>query len=261
MSLGASHFLVSRICLDLQQEGVQDFNLGRRAGKLDTCTIQRGIRMRNNRSSGSGVLCRSAVEEEGTNGDRTGENDRRRLVKLLTGGALFYRVYKEAPEQVPLTIEIPGADFRPLTAEAAQAIEEAEIRQKQLDNYRLMRGAQAYGVWIEDRLAHVSWLLPAEVVNRQQEGILRPLRPDEAEISACETLEAFRGRKLYPFAIQRICRIAAEQGIARLYMKTMLDNKASQAGIEKAGFGSSGGGSTGKSAFVSLSEACGEVAD
>ncbi|MBZ5642605.1 MAG: GNAT family N-acetyltransferase, partial [Acidobacteriia bacterium] len=66
------------------------------------------------------------------------------------------------------------------------------------------------------------------------------LQADEAEITGSETLPGYRGRKLYPFAIQQIVQVAHDSGIRRVLMKTRKENLPSQAGILKAGLRLSG---------------------
>jgi hypothetical protein len=89
-------------------------------------------------------------------------------------------------------------------------------------------------VFIANKLAHVSWLVPADALTSSEPDVLR-LAKDEAEITACETLPSFRGKGLYSFAIQRIFQVARSAGIRQIYMKTRENNTASQSGILKAG--------------------------
>ena len=112
--------------------------------------------------------------------------------------------------------------------------DEPQFRQRQLDRLRRFGISHAYGVYVGDKLAHVSWLLPPAAVALEHPAILS-LGDGEAEITACETLPEFRGRGLYAFAIQQIFQIAQDLGIRRIYMKTLRNNTSSQAGVLKAG--------------------------
>ena len=141
---------------------------------------------------------------------------------------------------VPMpTIAVPsGAHFRPLIKSDLRALEidtgDHEFWQRQLKRLDKFGSGHVYGVYIGDKLAHISWLLPPAALGLESPLILR-LQNGEAEISACETLPEFRGRGLYPFAIQQICKVAAEAGFHTIYMKTQAHNRSSQAGIHKAG--------------------------
>src|SRR5690606_35657721 len=92
----------------------------------------------------------------------------------------------------------------------------------------------AYGAYIEGQLAHVCWL-----IYHEQDRLLpirnAKLRSGEAEITHAHTLEAFRGRGIYGSVIQKLCNIAADAGITKLYMLASTANQASIRGIEKAG--------------------------
>ena len=93
----------------------------------------------------------------------------------------------------------------------------------------------AFAVFRDRELAHIAWLISAEHDRVLQDRNVK-LRAGEAEITHCLTLPEFRGQGLYPFAIRSLCQVAKERGIQRVFMITNVHNKASQRGIEKAGF-------------------------
>ena len=136
---------------------------------------------------------------------------------------------------IPLPDE---ARFQPLSEDdlmiPANGPDEAGFRMRQLDRLRRFGTSYAYGVYVRDKLAHVSWLLPPAAVALEHPRILT-LKKGEAEITGAETLPQFRGRRLYGFAIQQIFKIAQGSGIRRIYMKTREENASSQIGILKAG--------------------------
>jgi hypothetical protein len=111
---------------------------------------------------------------------------------------------------------------------------DASFRQRQEQSLRVFGKSFAFGVYMGDSLAHVSWLLSPEALSRETLQVLR-LKAGEAEITGCETLPEFRRQGLYCFAIRQICAAARASGVHRIYMKTLEENKASQAGIIKAG--------------------------
>jgi hypothetical protein len=133
-------------------------------------------------------------------------------------------------------ISIPAAEFRKLSDQDLRALHVADqaFRDRQIERLARFGRSYAYGVFVDGTLAHVSWLLPAEAVRRENPVVLK-LGGDEAEITACETMPEFRGKGIYGFAIRRLFAVARECGVRRIYMKTTWGNKASQRGIRSAG--------------------------
>jgi hypothetical protein len=167
-------------------------------------------------------------------------SDPRRLLRMLTGTSAQWVVFRQdttaALSKVP---EPPGANVELLNGEELRHVEnpadDPEFRNRQVERLHRFGQSYAYGVRLGAAIAHVSWLLPSSAVLRDP-PILLELREDEAEITGCETISAFRGRGLYPYAIRRIVEVARSCGIRRVYMKTRDTNESSQRGILKAGF-------------------------
>jgi hypothetical protein len=149
---------------------------------------------------------------------------------------LVYAIGTDAiikPVPVSEGIRFAGLSDQDLISLPADS-QDPEFRERQLERLRRFGRSHAFAVIDSDAVAHISWLLPAKALELERPRILL-LRADEAEITACETLPQFRGKNLYPFAVQQLLRVAAEQGIRRVYMKTQKSNLPSQAGILKAG--------------------------
>jgi ribosomal protein S18 acetylase RimI-like enzyme len=239
MGIGASPFLINSICIELSREGVRTFNLG---GAPEGSSLA-GFK------AGFGATPVTLCECECYVGPfwlkklrsflRLVRTDRARLLKLLLGNCYQMFVYA-LPTNAPMpTIPTPvGARFQPISEKDVMMLaintNEPQFRQRQLDRLHRYGASLAYGVYIGDKLAHISWFLPPAAVALEQPVILR-LDDGEAEITGCETLPEFRGRGLYPFAIQQIYQIAQDSGIRRIYMKTRKSNTSSQSGILKAG--------------------------
>jgi ribosomal protein S18 acetylase RimI-like enzyme len=119
------------------------------------------------------------------------------------------------------------------------SIDDVTFRDRQLERVRRFGDSYAYGVFADGQIAHISWLLSPAAIRRDIPKWLRPSEGD-AEITCCETLIAFRGRGIYPFAIRKLFTLARERGVRRIFMKTALSNTASQLGIEKAGLARAG---------------------
>ncbi len=168
-------------------------------------------------------------------------NDRGKLWHILTGDVQIMKVYALDTRTARPPLVVPGMQFRYLDDVELRDIEtgDEEFRQKQIERLARFGRSYAYGVYCEGVLAHISWLLPPCAVHIEEPRILQ-LNPDEAEITACETLPAFRGRGIYGFAIRQLLEVARTQRVSRVYMKTMSSNVSSQSGIAKAGLKNAG---------------------
>lgn len=96
---------------------------------------------------------------------------------------------------------------------------------------RLSADRSCYAFLAAGEVAHTSWLI---------RDVLLPatfgFAADVPVIGDCDTPVAFRGRRLYPIALQRIARDVAACAIAdRVHILVAPDNHASIRGIEHAG--------------------------
>jgi RimJ/RimL family protein N-acetyltransferase len=131
--------------------------------------------------------------------------------------------------------------FRSLSAqELAELVAGRPELTYQAEHLRLVGTSSAYGVFVKGSLAHICWLMTAELNSRIGSRFL-PLKPDAIEIGKAFTLPEFRGRGVYAFAIRSVCAVAREQGFGRVFMVTTWRNQASRRGIEKAGLSRCGG--------------------
>lgn len=80
-------------------------------------------------------------------------------------------------------------------------------------------------------IGHISWVYHKNDPNR----ILR-LGEKECEVKFCLTFPEYRGKGLYPAALQTIQRYLRERGYRRCFICVKDDNAQSIRGIEKAGF-------------------------
>lgn len=165
----------------------------------------------------------------------------KQLLKRLIPRTNRLRVFVASAAEIPVPALPAGTEVRALSADdlRANAAGDRNFRDVQIARLERFGASHAYGIFVKGELAHVSWLLPAEAMGKDVPRVLRPL-PDDAEITGCETLPAFRGRGLYPLAIGWLVRLASQGGVRRVYMKTSPKNLASQAGIRKAGLAPAG---------------------
>jgi hypothetical protein len=158
-----------------------------------------------------------------------GRNNPVQLLKLIGGRWTWSYVFAASLVDIPEPVCSHGTVCRPLS--------DADVNGFPHDGNpaRLQRLGvnSAYGVFVADVLAHVSWMIAPEV--EPLTGGVIGLRASEIEVSACFTHEDFRGLGLYPLAIRFICHEASAKGFFKVYMKTTPNNKSSQHGILKAG--------------------------
>lgn len=161
--------------------------------------------------------------------------DPRRFRRAITGTVKRFVVYCAAPELVPPPPVRPGWLLRKLTDEEVVEFSArfTELR-KQVAHMAEVGSNQAYGVFCDGELAHVSWLMCSEHARRLRVRLIR-LHPGDGEIASCYTLQRFRGRGAYPFAVRSLCQVARERGLKRIYMVTGVHNLPSRRGIENAG--------------------------
>ncbi len=165
----------------------------------------------------------------------------RSSLRRLTGSASSFVVYLADTTKIRPPEPVAGLEFRTLTAEDLHnlSVEDVRFREKQLERLRRFGASYAHAVLADGQITHISWLLSPAAIRRDIPLWLQPCEGD-AEITGCETLPAFRGRGIYPFAICNLFKIARERGVRRIFMKTAPSNKASQSGIEKAGLSRAG---------------------
>jgi RimJ/RimL family protein N-acetyltransferase len=245
MRMGASHYLMWLAIRELKARGATTLSLGGISG-----TDPEGL-ARYKLGFGATAVALSNVSHVTGRGFGDGALRRVRPIGKWTAAKLralrnilrFKRwvLYSWTP-RTAREISLPeGKEVRRLFVEDFKAMEAGGGRlADQARLYFFGRGiTSAYGLFVEGRLAHISWVYTAEEYAREPVEQLK-LADKEAEITNCFTLEEFRGQGLYAFAIGCISKQLFEQGFERVYMKTEADNTASQKGILKAGLKSCG---------------------
>ncbi|MCC6916315.1 GNAT family N-acetyltransferase [Nitrosomonas sp.] len=235
MAVGASHFLIHSITIKLKSEGAYIFNLGGADEDSTLGRFKKGF-------GASHIPLFSASCYVGPDW-RYGigrvleliRSDRKMLLHLFAGGWSRMLIYA-ADAAASSTLESVDWEFRALTDEDLRNITTTDplFRTRQMGRLERFGCSYAYGVFADGQIAHVSWLLPAAAMNKDLPRVICASE-DVAEITACETLSEFRGRGIYGFAIRNLLGLARENGVQRVFMKTLSGNRASQSGIEKAG--------------------------
>lgn len=236
MSVGASHFLLHAIAQQLKIEGAETFNLGGADENSGLARFKEGF--------GSSIVQLEQAEcyvgpvwrRMASAAYEVGASGRARALRFLHSRVSRLVVYAAETEKVSPPPQHDGLEFRKLSREdlLSLQVQDDAFRARQVQRLNRFGDSYAYAVFADGRLAHVSWLLPSVAMKRDLPQVLIP-RNREAEITACETLPSFRGRGLYGFAIRSLLDVARREGIVRVFMKTTVENKESQSGIQKAG--------------------------
>ena len=236
MASGASHFLVYEIAMRLQDESVVLFNLGgveESGGGLER--FKRGYDPRAVRLESAEFWLAGTLKRKLIKALRLLRSHPLRFFARLIWQTEKFVVYETDPDSIPASQPREGVAFKKLSDEDLRALADGKAGfQRQADRFQKFQFNDAYGLYCDGKLAHVSWLISAEHDRTLPLRIIK-LGPGEAEITHCHTLSEFRGKGLYPFAIRTLCDIAAEKGVKRVFMMTKSFNTSSQHGIEKAG--------------------------
>jgi RimJ/RimL family protein N-acetyltransferase len=239
MNMGASHFLISGIAGVLRQEGRQTFNLGGAAEGSSLARFKLGFGPEIIALSEAVCYVGPKWKTKLRSAIRLMRSDRQRLVSILTGSSSRMLVFRVETAAAPAPVPpIPDAQLEPLNEDQLAAlpcpVDDPDFRDRQMERLRRFGKSYAYRIRVGDTTAHISWLLPQSAVASDVPTVLA-LQEGEAEIAGCETAVEFRGKGLYRYAIQCLASLAGDQGIRRIYMKTLDTNVASQRGIQKAG--------------------------
>lgn len=114
----------------------------------------------------------------------------------------------------------------------AAAMGLAEPREAQR---RFTRGSRCFVAWIEGAIAGYGWVSQGEEEIGELERVLR-MRPGEAYIWDCATLEPFRRRGIYSALLGHIVATLRREGLQRLWIGASLGNQPSLKGFANAGF-------------------------
>jgi len=235
-STGAAHLLLAQIVHELRDRGIRQLTLGDAeeshalvetliAGFSNERVLQESARF----TFGPGwkrrvgTLVRLARERPAG------------LFPALLGQMERYVAYQTRPLGLPAPEARDAIRLEPLDLAQLESLSERfPDATRHRDRARSLGYCTAFGLFLDGELAHISWLVTALEDPRNPIRNVW-LRPGEAEIGPCSTFPAYRGRGLYARVIRKLCRIAADRGVERVFMITSSRNLPSQRGIEKAG--------------------------
>ncbi|MEP7086965.1 MAG: GNAT family N-acetyltransferase [Gemmatimonadota bacterium] len=165
----------------------------------------------------------------------------RELFRTLVGRSERYVAYVADPCKVPAAGSVQGWEVRKIGEEIliglASSHPEFLAQRMRLNEGRLN---DAFGLYVENVLAGVAWMIPSEHDAMYAVRNVK-LRANEVELTHCVTLPEFRGRGVYTFMIRWLCALACQRQVRRVFMITNRTNVASQGGIQKAGLKQTGG--------------------
>jgi hypothetical protein len=143
-----------------------------------------------------------------------------------------FEVYWQRADAIPDPPARPGVRVLALSDEQLELLPPAFAIQT--ERFHRLGFNTAYGVHVDGVLAHVAWLITADVDRRRTTRVLK-LRDGEAEIAHCLTAPDSRGQGVYGLAIRSLAAIARSKGIRDIYMIVVAGNEASAKGIRAAG--------------------------
>ncbi len=125
--------------------------------------------------------------------------------------------YARPPEisQPDETEERRRTIFRKITDEKLAQLSETIYYREQAERFHCVGFNAAYGLYFEDELVHVAWLIDADL-NRKNSVRNVKLQLGQGEITYCLTGKEYRDRGFYPLAIRYLCSIAATRGIKQV---------------------------------------------
>lgn len=236
MDVGASHFLIHHIALELKAAGARTFNLGGANADSSLGRFKKGFGTAEIPMSSVSCYVGPSWRYNLAKALELLRSDRMALRRLLVGQWQQMIVYSADTAAARQPKPLADLEFKALNASDLHAISQADpqFRSRQLERLERFGNSYAYGVISDGRIVHVSWLLPPAMMEKDLPRVICA-REGEAEITACETVSEFRGRGIFGFAIHNLLDLAESTGVRRVFMKTAASNLSSQSGIEKAG--------------------------
>jgi hypothetical protein len=236
MATGASHYLIRQVAEILRAETIETFNLGGAdAGNPGLERFKKGFGGREIQLESADFCLASPFRRKATAALHALRDDPIGLIRDLAGSIEAYKVYSCNPRDIKRGVVPAGSEFRKITdQELLEAADEHPEMNRYKNIYEKSLTNDAYGVYLDGALAHVSWLVSADHDRLANERNVK-LRIGEAEITHAVTLGQYRKHGLYSYAIRCLVGLCEQRNTTRVYMITGTDNLASQRGIEKAG--------------------------
>jgi GNAT superfamily N-acetyltransferase len=129
----------------------------------------------------------------------------------------------------------PGLQTRQATPSDAEALELASRVSASTIRERLDRGCIGFLAELDGQIVAYCWVsFGAEEIG-ELECVIR-LRPREAYVWDCATLPQHRGHGYYPWLLRHIVGALYDVGVRRIWIGSLLANRASQRGFAKSGF-------------------------
>jgi hypothetical protein len=242
IKIGASHFLRYETALALQAEKTEVFYLGdARSTEADLPRYTSGFGATAHPMASVIASTRSRLRRKISTVAKLIRDNPRELLTTLAGRPERYVAFVADPSQVPPPASKPGWELRKVGDDVLTDLSSSrpEFR-AQAGRLAAGRVNDAYGLYIDQVLAAITWMIPAQHDAMYAVRNVK-LRANEVELTHCLTLPEFRNRGAYTYLIRSLCALAVRNGVRRVYMITNRANIASQGGILKAGLKPAGG--------------------
>ena len=100
---------------------------------------------------------------------------------------------------------------------------------------RLSRATRCYGVELDGRLVHASWVTTRCAWTRELRSLVC-VGEGDAYVYESFTRGDARGRGVYPYALDQVCAVLAGEDVARLWVAVESHHDPSLRAVAKAGF-------------------------
>jgi hypothetical protein len=242
MKIGASHFLRYETALALQAEKTEVFYLGgARSTEAGLLRYKSGFGATQHQMASVNACRSSRLRRKISTVANLIRDNPREMLQTLAGRPEKFVTFVADPSQIPPPAENPGWELRKVGDDVLTDLSSSrpEFRAQAA---RLAEGRvnDAYGLYIDQVLAGIAWMIPGEHDAMYAVRNVK-LRANEAELTHCLTVPEFRNRGVYTYMIRTLCALAVKNGMRRVYMITNRANVASQGGILKAGLKPAGG--------------------
>ncbi len=142
----------------------------------------------------------------------------------------YSQVYSSGNQEVEFQINSPDVKELLINADGSSPMEYGDSEENLA---RIARGEAGVSGWLDGVVVFHGWILFNE--RHFAKGHSVSLMSGSAFIYRCHTHPSFRGRKIYPAALEFCCGWLAANGYKRVFIDHQIGNVASEKGINMIG--------------------------